>query len=94
MEKCPAADEFLPLAEESGVVARTDLDQSFQTLMDRGIELNDARTLANSAVSIRRLTPAEKPLERRHQGFLLGQYRLLSLPGKGSMGLYTSQITP
>ena len=43
--------EFLRLAEESGVVVKDDLDLSLQSLADRGVELNDASTLANSLVS-------------------------------------------
>lgn len=88
MPNCASADEFLRLAEESGVVAKEDLDQALQSLVDRGVEFDDASTLANSLVSSHTLTcwQAEKLLKGRHQGFQLGNYRLLSLLGKGSMG--------
>lgn len=88
MDNRASADEFLRLAEESGVVEREQLDHALKSLTDRGVELRDASTLANSLVSSHTLTrwQAEKLLEGKHQGFLLGKYRLLSLLGKGSMG--------
>lgn len=83
-----SAEEFIRLAEESGVVEKAELDKALKGLEGQGAALSDASTLANSLVSSHTLTrwQAEKLLEGRHQGFVLGKYRLLSLLGKGSMG--------
>ena len=83
-----SADEFLRLAEESGVVDKPELEKALKSLTEQGADVSNASTLANSLISNQTLTrwQAGKLLEGRHQGFMLGKYRLLSLLGKGSMG--------
>jgi serine/threonine protein kinase len=91
-----SADEFLRLAEESGVVDKPELEKALESLTEQGADLSNASTLANSLVSNQTLTrwQAGKLLEGRHQGFMLGKYRLLSLLGKGSMGtVYLAEHT-
>lgn len=91
-----SADEFLRLAEESGVVDKPELEKALKSLTEQGADLSNASTLANSLVSNQTLTrwQAGKLLEGRHQGFMLGKYRLLSLLGKGSMGtVYLAEHT-
>lgn len=91
-----SADEFLRLAEESGVVDKPELEKALKSLTEQGADLTNASTLANSLVSNQTLTrwQAGKLLEGRHQGFMLGKYRLLSLLGKGSMGtVYLAEHT-
>lgn len=91
-----SADEFIRLAEESGVVDKPELEKALQSLTEQGADVSNASTLANSLVSNKTLTrwQAGKLLEGRHQGFMLGKYRLLSLLGKGSMGtVYLAEHT-
>ena len=51
-----SADEFLRLAEESGVVDKPELEKALESLTEQGADLSNASTLANSLVSNQTLT--------------------------------------
>jgi len=91
-----SADEFLRLAEANGVVDKLELEKAMKSLTEQGADFSNASTLANAPVSNQTLTrwQAGKLLEGRHQRFMLGKYRYLSLLGKGSMGtVYLAEHT-
>ena len=82
-----SAESFLSLIEQSGLVAPDRLQREVDDLEDKGLNVAEAQSLADSLVDRDLLTEwqAEKLLRGKHKGFTLGKYRLRRLLGKGGM---------
>ena len=83
-----AIESFLAVVQRSNLIPPEQLQplvEEFQK--QRPNRSQDARKLADFLVARKTLTAwqAEKLLQGKHKGFLLGKYRLLSLVGKGGM---------
>ena len=81
------ADSFLAVLKQSSLIEPAQLERLLEEFKQRGIDLDDSRAIADAFVASARITrwQADKLLQGKHQGFLLGKYRLLSLLGKGGM---------
>jgi serine/threonine protein kinase len=82
------ATAFLDRVQRSGLIAKEDMPQLRQDLEVQGVDLSDARAIADALVERAALTrwQADKVLEGKHKGFFLGSYRLLRPLGRGGMG--------
>ena len=82
-----SAESFLSLIQQSGLVAPDRLQREVDDLEDKGLNVGEAQTLADSLIERDLLTEwqAEKLLRGKHKGFTLGKYRLRRLLGKGGM---------
>ena len=82
-----SAESFLNLIQQSGLVDPDRLQREVDDLEDRGLNVSEAATLADSLIERDLLTEwqAEKLLRGKHKGFTLGKYRLRRLLGKGGM---------
>ncbi|MFT4557684.1 MAG: tRNA A-37 threonylcarbamoyl transferase component Bud32 [Planctomycetaceae bacterium] len=82
-----SAESFLSLIQQSGLVEGDRLQREVDDLEDKGLNVGEAQTLADSLIERDLLTEwqAEKLLRGKHKGFTLGKYRLRRLLGKGGM---------
>jgi serine/threonine-protein kinase len=81
------AESFIGLVKQSNLVDPDLLKKTWRELTDRALDLDDARIIADELVQRNVLTrwQADKLLQRKHKGFFLGKYRLLSHLGSGGM---------
>lgn len=81
------AASFLAGVKQSGLLDAARFDGVLDDLQRDGVNLNDSAAIAQALVARKVLTEwqAEKLLQGRHKGFVLGRYRLLSLLGTGEM---------
>lgn len=87
---------FLMGIRQSGLLDAHKLDQAIAELERDGVDRQDASALAGALVKRGVLTDwqAEKLLQGRHKGFMLGRYKLLSLLGAGEMSaVYLAEHT-
>lgn len=82
------ATAFLDRVQRSGLIVKEDMPQLRQDLEFEGVDLGDAKAIAEALVERGALTrwQADKVLEGKHKGFFLGSYRLLRPLGRGGMG--------
>src|SRR5204863_2995725 len=89
-------DKFLDLLKRSGLVEKDQLARALAEIKAEGQPLADAAELANRLVERRLLTrwQANKLLEGKHKGFMLGKYKLLGHLGTGGMSsVYLAEHT-
>lgn len=81
------SESFIAIVKRSGLVEPNRLQTALKVLNEGGVNLDDARIVADELISRNLLTrwQADKLLLGKHKGFFLGKYRLLSLLGKGGM---------
>lgn len=87
---------FLQGIRQSGLLDSKRFDSVVADLERDGIDQRDAAALAEALVQRGVLTEwqAEKLLQGRHKGFMLGRYKLLSLLGAGEMSaVYLAEHT-
>lgn len=87
---------FLMGIRQSGLLDSKKFDAAIADLERDGIDQQDAAALAGALVKRGVLTDwqAEKLLQGRHKGFMLGRYKLLSLLGAGEMSaVYLAEHT-
>ncbi len=87
---------FLMGIRQSGLLDSKKFDAAVADLERQGIDQQDAAALAAALVKRGVLTDwqAEKLLQGRHKGFMLGRYKLLSLLGAGEMSaVYLAEHT-
>src|SRR5262245_39645225 len=81
------AESFIGLVKQSNLLDADVLKAAWEDVSKRGYDPADARPVADDFVARRLLTrwQADKLLQRKHKGFFLGKYRLLSHLGSGGM---------
>jgi len=81
------ADSYLAGVRASGLVDATLLDSTLAELKRHGRRLDDANDISNELLKRGLITDwqAEKLLQGRHKGFVLGRYKLMNLLGRGEM---------
>lgn len=81
------AESFVGLVRQSKLVDPESLAKTWSDLSQRGIDPDDPKHVADEFVARNLLTrwQADKLLQRKHKGFFLGKYRLLSHLGSGGM---------
>jgi serine/threonine-protein kinase len=81
------ASSFLACVKKSSLMESQRVDALMQEFQQQGIDCNDATAIAATLVDRKELTEwqAEKLLQGRHLGFILGRYKVLSLLGQGEM---------
>lgn len=87
---------FLTGIRQSGLLDAKKFDAAIADLEENGVDQHDASALASALVKRGVLTEwqAEKLLQGRHKGFMLGRYKLLSLLGAGEMSaVYLAEHT-
>lgn len=87
---------FLLCVRQSGLVDLPRLESALAELDRQHVDQNDTTGLAQGLVQLGVLTEwqAEKLLQGRHKGFILGRYKLLSLLGAGEMSaVYLAEHT-
>ncbi len=86
--KIANANAFLDRVQRSGLITKEEMSPLRQDLEAQGVDLGDARKIADALVEQQALTrwQADKVLEGKHKGFFLGSYRLLRPLGRGGMG--------
>lgn len=80
-------DSFLAVIKRSALLTEEQVDSELERFRASEEAIDDAKAFATYLVKNKRLTvwQAEKVLQGKHKGFVLGRYRLLSLLGKGGM---------
>jgi len=83
-----ATEAFLDLVERSGIVPADQMPQLLEDLEPQRADLDTSQKLADELVAREVLTTwqANKLLQGKFKGFLLGSYRILKPLGKGGMG--------
>ncbi|MCA8987520.1 MAG: serine/threonine protein kinase [Planctomycetaceae bacterium] len=81
------ADSYLAGVRASGLVAPDLLDSTMAELKRHGRKLDDADDISSEFLKRGLITEwqAEKLLQGRHKGFVLGRYKLMNLLGRGEM---------
>ena len=81
------AESFLAGVRASGLVDPKGLDQNLTELKRHGRKLDNAAEIATELQKRGLITAwqAEKLLQGRHKGFILGRYKLMNLLGRGEM---------
>ena len=81
------AESFLTGVRQSGLVPSNRLDEALADCTRAGIDMHDAPSIADALVERSALTSwqAEKLLQGKFKGFVLGRYRLMNLLGRGEM---------
>lgn len=82
-----SASSFLSCVKKSGLIESHRVDALLQEFQQQGIDCSDSKAIATALIESRELThwQAEKLLQGRHMGFILGRYKVLSLLGAGEM---------
>ncbi len=80
-------ESFLQVVRQSGLIDTNQLPTLLSKYADRGIDIKKSQAIADALMADDLLTKwqAEKLLNGKHKGFVLGKYRLLGLLGKGGM---------
>ncbi len=80
-------DSFLAVIKRSALLSEEQVDSALETFRTSEGAVEEAKPFASYLVKNKLLTvwQAEKVLQGKHKGFVLGRYRLLSLLGKGGM---------
>lgn len=80
-------DTFLAVMKRSALLSEEQVDSALERFRASEEAVDDAKAFATFLVKNKQLTvwQAEKVLQGKHKGFVLGRYRLLSLLGKGGM---------
>ena len=80
-------DSFLAVIKRSALLTEEQVDSALERFRASEEAVDDAKAFATFLVKNKLLTvwQAEKVLQGKHKGFVLGRYRLLSLLGKGGM---------
>ena len=80
-------DTFLAVIKRSALLSEEQVDSALERFRASEEAVDDAKAFATFLVKNKQLTvwQAEKVLQGKHKGFVLGRYRLLSLLGKGGM---------
>jgi len=81
------ADSFLAGVRASGLIEPKVLDETLSELKRHGRTLDNAPDISNELEKRGLIThwQAEKLLQGRHKGFILGRYKLMNLLGRGEM---------
>ncbi|WP_339612450.1 serine/threonine-protein kinase [uncultured Rubinisphaera sp.] len=81
------ADSYLAGVRASGLVEQKLLDNTLAELKRHGRKLDDADDISREFLKRGLITEwqAEKLLQGRHKGFVLGRYKLMNLLGRGEM---------
>lgn len=81
------AASFLAGVRQSGLIAVDKLDPLLADLQRTGVDTLDSAAIAKALVERMVITEwqADKLLQGRHKGFILGRYKLMSLLGAGEM---------
>ncbi|MFO1005894.1 MAG: protein kinase [Planctomycetaceae bacterium] len=77
----------MAVIKRSGLLSEEQVDSALEKFRTSEEAVDDAKAFATFLVKNKQLTvwQAEKVLQGKHKGFVLGRYRLLSLLGKGGM---------
>lgn len=80
-------ESFLAGVRQSGLIEPDRLEKELETMRSQGVDFSEASSISDALIAREIITSwqAEKLLQGRHKGFLLGRYRLMSLLGKGEM---------
>lgn len=90
------AQSFVAGFKQSGLLPPAQIDSLLLELQRAGLDCSDSRNIAQALIQRQVLTEwqAEKLLQGRHKGFLLGRYKLLNLLGAGEMSaVYLAEHT-
>ncbi|MFG0332076.1 MAG: serine/threonine-protein kinase, partial [Maioricimonas sp. JB049] len=81
------AESFLTGVRQSGLVPTKRLDAALADCTRSGVDMHDAPAIAEALIQRSALTgwQAEKLLQGKFKGFVLGRYRLQNLLGRGEM---------
>ena len=81
------AESFLAGVRASGLIEPKVLDETLSELKRHGRTLDNATDISNELEKRGLIThwQAEKLLQGRHKGFILGRYKLMNLLGRGEM---------